>query len=349
MLQVRDEWVGRLLSNPDVSWETLKEKTAWIYGMGRFKNKKPIAIVLDSPLATQIAMNMLIHKKVLQVESQVRSQVGSQVGSQVWSQVRSQVERQVRSQVESQVGSQVWSQVESQNLEYTVPYFGTAYDAGWLSFYDFFARIKVITNKKLNDYINSNKLFYEIFYFDGYIFATRFPKKILREESGQLHSMQEAAVQWRDGHTNHFIRGVPFTEELWLKIHNKELTPEEAIKLENIEQRTVSLQEIGYQIVLQKLGAKELDVHKEIIVPNSAWDWVLRLVKLDYKKEIEYKLYELDLKDHDKPARFVQVEWFTSDGYKKETLLRVHPDCQTAMQAVGWTFQDDQYNNEVES
>ena len=317
MLQVRDEWVGRLLSNPDVSWETLKEKTAWIYGMGRFKNKKPIAIVLDSPLATQIAMNMLIHKKVLQVESQV--------------------------------GSQVWSQVESQNLEYTVPYFGTAYDAGWLSFYDFFARIKVITNKKLNDYINSNKLFYEIFYFDGYIFATRFPKKILREESGQLHSMQEAAVQWRDGHTNHFIRGVPFTEELWLKIHNKELTPEEAIKLENIEQRTVSLQEIGYQIVLQKLGAKELDVHKEIIVPNSAWDWVLRLVKLDYKKEIEYKLYELDLKDHDKPARFVQVEWFTSDGYKKETLLRVHPDCQTAMQAVGWTFQDDQYNNEVES
>ena len=272
METVKEEWISKLLSNPEVSWETLKDKAEWMYNLGSFKNKKAICLVFDSPLATQIAMNMILGKKS-QVESQVRSQVKfqvrSQVRSQVKSQVESQVESQMRSQVESQVGSQVWSQVWSQvgsqvrsqmrsqvesqvwsqKLDYIYPYFGLAYDAGWLSFYDFFSRLKVIKSAKLKKYIEANQLFYEIFYFDGFIFATRLPKTVSTNQAGRLSSKTKGAVEWGDGYRNHFVEGVSFDKELWEKIFKERtITAKEAVSLSNIEQRTVALQFIGWDI-----------------------------------------------------------------------------------------------------
>ncbi len=141
-----------------------------------------------------------------------------------------------------------------------------------------------------------------------------------------------------------------FEEGIWLRIHNKEITPEEAIGIKNIEQRTVALQEIGYSIVMQKLGAKLIDRHTESIIRGSAWDWVLKLEHLNYEKKIEYELVEIDMKDHDKPGRFIKVQWFTKEGILKETLIRVAPECKTAVEAIGWTFEDSEaYVNEVES
>jgi uncharacterized protein DUF6745 len=123
--KVRNEWVDfALFSGDDVDEKAIHEGIDFLYDLTGLK--KPVKIIVDSPLAVQYAIP---YAKALldslgkgvdgsqvrsQVGSQVRSQVDSQVYSQVGSQVRSQVYSQVRSQVYSQVGSQVRSQVDSQ-------------------------------------------------------------------------------------------------------------------------------------------------------------------------------------------------------------------------------------------
>ena len=112
MHQVREEWLSYFFSGQEIDKDKAQKGIEWLYEFSGLK--KPQVIFVDSPLAVQIAVNMLQGKKRNQVENQVWGQVGNQVGSQVWDQVGSQVWDQVGGQVGSQVWDQVGGQVGSQ-------------------------------------------------------------------------------------------------------------------------------------------------------------------------------------------------------------------------------------------
>ena len=112
MHQVREEWLSYFFSGQEIDKDKAQKGIEWLYEFSGLK--KPQVIFVDSPLAVQIAVNMLQGKKRNQVENQVRNQVWNQVRNQVGGQVGGQVENQVWDQVGGQVGSQVWDQVGSQ-------------------------------------------------------------------------------------------------------------------------------------------------------------------------------------------------------------------------------------------
>ena len=130
---VREEWLGLVFRDrPQPDPGAIREDVRWLYEMSGLN--PPLVISLNSPMACQVAANMLrriaddqvwpqvwdqVEDQVrAQVEAQVRdqvcTQVWDQVDDQVWAQVWPQVEVQVRDQVCTQVWPQVWDQVEAQ-------------------------------------------------------------------------------------------------------------------------------------------------------------------------------------------------------------------------------------------
>jgi hypothetical protein len=97
MHATRDKYLKKFFSLPKLNIKKAEEWIKWLY---RFCNlKEPQVIFVDSPMACQLACNIMIGKDISQVWNQVRDQVGSQVWNQVGNQVWNQVENQVLSQV----------------------------------------------------------------------------------------------------------------------------------------------------------------------------------------------------------------------------------------------------------
>jgi hypothetical protein len=170
------------------------------------------------------------------------------------------------------------------------------------------------------------------------VFITGLPSKILKNDLGQLHSTEEAAAQWPDGEGYYFIDGIGFPEQLWRRIHDKTLTSDEAIKIENLDQRTAAIRQLGWDVMLNSLKAKEIHVMKEKISSDSKWAWAQGFGK----ESINYTLYECDLHDDEKPARLLKLEWFTGDKMLKTNILRVRPDIDTCEAALAYIECRDQ-------
>jgi len=248
---VKNEWIKlALLDGDEFDDEQARRSLEWLYALAN--KKKPITILVDSPLAMQYAANILAHTKGAQVrdqvwdqvrdqvwaqvedqvwaqvEAQVRDQVGAQVGAQVRAQVEAQVEDQVWGQVRDQVRDQVGAQVRDQKLTtYTENYTGLGWDSGWVSFYDFFERIGILSHKQFKEYRKMLKsgIFMTIL-FENVAIACRRPSAIRRNDAHLLSYDHGPAVEWRDGYKLWFLDGVAFTENEWTKITNQKFTLE---------------------------------------------------------------------------------------------------------------------------
>ena len=81
---IRDKWLSRAFDGKsDFDWKKIKPHIEWLYGLCKLSS--PTVIVLDSPMACQVAANLLKER------DQVWAQVGAQVRAQVWAQVGAQV------------------------------------------------------------------------------------------------------------------------------------------------------------------------------------------------------------------------------------------------------------------
>jgi hypothetical protein len=243
MEKVKQKWLDKLFKLPKLNKKKAKDFISYLYGMANYKNPK--IIFLDSPLALQVACNMFSES---QVRSQVRSQVESQVGSQVWS------------QVESQVGSQVWSQVWSQGKTfYSFAYYGSIWDLGWVAFYDFFEQIG-IKNESFNKFKTLIDCgIYDMIQQNETCFVCGMPEHISRDAQNRLHSTEKPATGWRDGFELYYLHGVLLEKDLWEKITKKEISAIDVLKIENMEQRYIALQELGAEKLLKELSAKMID------------------------------------------------------------------------------------------
>ena len=228
-----------------------------------------------------------------QVYNQVRDQVRGQISDQVRDQVRGQISDQVRDQVRDQIYDQIYNQVYvqvygqaydqaygqayDQAYDQKLKYFSPAWcdvlwDAGWLSFYDYFRQIGVINHEPLNKYISYARagVFYSIFHKNFAILCDR-PVYIKRDENSRLHADGAPAILWRDGWSQYFLHGVRVSAEYALT-PAKKLDPKVILAEKNVDIQRELIRKIGAERLLIETGAKELDNWQD---PNTGFKYKL--------------------------------------------------------------------------
>ena len=290
MAVVRDDWLDFIFKNDDQVMDitAAKNGVAFLYGLANLKS--PRVIIYDSPMACQRGVYDQGHGQVYgQVSDQVRGQVYGQLGDQVYDQVRDQVSNQVYDQVSNQVSdqvsnqvydqicdqirSQVYDQIRDQKLKYFTPARrDVLWDAGWLSFYDYFNRLGVTNHAGLNKYLAYARsgVFYSIFRKDFAILCNR-PMYINRDENNRLHGDGKPAILWRDGWSQYFLHGVRVPADYALTPAGK-LDPKLALTEKNADIQRELIRKIGPERVLTEAGAKELDDWED---PNTGFKYRL--------------------------------------------------------------------------
>jgi len=249
------------------------------------------------------------------VGAQGGAQVGDQVGDQVRAQVGDQVWAQVRAQVGAQVGDQVWDQVWAQvRAQVGRAGFGSQ-DAGWLSFYAYFADVYGITDAlklaPLSRLAASAGWWWP---FENYCIITDRPSDMKRDAENRLHNPDGPAILYRDGFAVYAWHGTRLPAD-WFT-NRGGLTPQVALTWPNIEQRRAACEILGWGKILSELSAKTI---------NS-----------DADPEIG-ELVEVELPDVGR-ERFLRVRC----GTGRDFALPVPPDMKTALQAQAWTWGHDE-------
>lgn len=220
--------------------------------------------------------------------------------------------------------------------EISTQFFGLGWEA-WVALYDFFEQIGIVKSEDFKIW----KSFlltgvWDAWFDNDTVFVCRTPLSVIRDERGRLHNLTGPAVEWGDGVKHWFIEGVNFSEDLWRKLIDRTLDATSAVGIPNLEQRRIAIRLIGYQKVVEKLGARTIDIQS------------LTHPKL---RGMNYQVIEANLKDDgDRPARFVKV---ICPSTKREFLLRVAPidQTKTCMGAIAWTFgmEEKEYNPIIET
>jgi hypothetical protein len=233
---------------------------------------------LGSQLGSQLRSQL--HSQLgSQLGSQLDLQLRSQLGSQLRSQLRSQLHSQLGSQLHSQLGSQLGSQLDSQLGDLTRVLYNRWLPAWWNSWYVYLYEGVDLINKygtkidpKILDLMHKRQAWDKTtswcYLEDNFIVLCDRPLslKVDMENEGRLHSTEEAAIEYSGGWKLFYLWGVNFTEELWTKVTQKQLSIAEVLALENMEQRMCALKVYGAEALLESANAKKLDeksyIHK---------------------------------------------------------------------------------------
>src|SRR3990167_421403 len=82
---------------------------------------------------------------------------------------------------------------------------------------------------------------------------------VLIDSQNRFHSLDKPAIRWKEASEFYFIHGVSFAKDLCQKVVNKELSAIEILKLENIEQRYITLKLYGAEKLLTELKGELID------------------------------------------------------------------------------------------
>jgi len=342
MLQIREEWLDLVFKNSLLDKQKAIDGVKFLYSLAKLP--EPLIIIVDSPLGCQYAANILgdqvgaqvgdqVGAQVWdQVGAQVGDQVGAQVGAQVWDQVGAQVWDQVGAQVWDQVGAQVrdqvrdqvWAQVGAQVRDQQIRCFTSAeenilFDAGWVSFYDYFRRIGIVDHGLFDQYMEhiKNGVFYTIF-LKGVVILCGRPKYIKRDDFYRLHCADGPAILWPDGYANYFWHSIPVTQKL-IETPDK-IDKDDLMREENAEVRRAMKEKLGDRF-FKLLDVRE--IAREVVGSNG------------YAREAV--LFRTNKPDPvaEEHIQFVQV---TCHSTCREYTLCVPPNLTNPLAAVAWTF-----------
>jgi len=332
MATVREEWLDFVFKNDQpLNIAAARKGVAFAYELEKLE--RPLVIVLGSPVACQLAVGRQVHGQAYEqvgrqvhdkvydkVRDQVNNQIHGRVSDQVYEQVRSQVRDQVYDLVSDQVYNQVYNQIRDQIRGQKLKYFSPArcdilWDAGWLSFYDYFKRLGVVNHDGLNKYISYSRsgAFYSFFLRGLAVLCDR-PAYIKRDENSRLHADGAPAILWRDGWAQYFLHGVRVPADYALAPAGK-LDPKLVLTEKNADIQRELVRKIGPERVLMETHAKELD------------NWQ------DPKTGFKYKLVDMVIGDNIR-RRYLYFQHASMPGifYAKPTA----PECDQAWQARAW-------------
>jgi len=254
MIEVRDFWIANSLGG-EVDKVRIKEGVKWIYEESKLK--EPKVLIFDSYYQLR---NIKIKTK-----ASVRASVRASVGASVWASVRASVWASVGASVRDSVGA---------SLSHSE----------WKAFYDYFEKIGVLNDERFRRYRDIMLAgIWEIYYFENICIVLTKPKCVRKDENGRLHSIEDGAIEWRDGYKDYFIHGVKFEFELWNKIVKGKITAKEILNIENVEQRYVALSVFGAEKLMEEINSKLINTGKngielheiDSLIPNR----ILKLLK----------------------------------------------------------------------
>lgn len=197
------------------------------------------------------------------------------------------------------------------------------HDANWLAFYEYFREVCGLveeTEPLLGLTELARSAGWAIPYKDICWVSER-PKTLKRDDQGRLHDLEGPAVEYPDGWTLYSVRGVTVPEE-WIK--EKEcLDVKTALTWENMEQRRVAAEIIGWARIMEELEPEIIDK--------------------DSDPEIG-ELIRVDLPDSPR-CQFLRVLCGTGRTF----VLPVPPEMKTALEANAWTWdlKPEEYTPEI--
>lgn len=185
------------------------------------------------------------------------------------------------------------------------------HDASWLSFYEYCRdELNLECCNKLNGLIELAYHSGWVNVFDSFVVIQDRPLYIKMDEQNRLHCSDGPAIEYGDGLKIYSISGVAIPGE-WIE-DKKSLTAKIAIRWQNVEQRRIACELVGWHRIIDELNGKAIDIH-----PNP---------------EVGV-LYEVEFPEIGK-EKFLQVLC----GTKRTFAIPVPGDMKTALQAQAWTW-----------
>ena len=146
------------------------------------------------------------------------------------------------------VSSPLQCQVEARKLTgdadtyHAFSSYGNYSDISWLAFYYFFQEECGIGHKDLNKVIKWAKTAYTSIQLEKACIVSKFPTKILRNETNEMHSIEESAISWEDGYELFYINGKNISKENFHAINNKNFSMKTFLELPNEEDKSVCIE-----------------------------------------------------------------------------------------------------------
>lgn len=208
-----------------------------------------------------------------------------------------------------------------------------AFDASWLSFYDFFWReCGVDECKAIEGFFQMAELAGWFFTLDKACIVSERPWHINRDDDARLHSVTDYAIDWTDGYGFCSVHGVRVPERYIF--HPESITVDDVKAERNTEVQRIMMEQFG-QTREEIRGYTEPDQTRREIGPRRFMEAADPAV-VDSDNYGELLRFE---QRNDEPLVMVRVVNSTPepDGSYKKYLLRVPPTTRTAKEAVSWS------------
>jgi hypothetical protein len=139
--------------------------------------------------------------------------------------------------------------------------------------FEMFYSLDLKMNKKIFDFYA--KGIFNIEYYEKECFICTNPKAIRFDKKDRLHGGEKAAIEFADGHDYFLVRDVYFEAEMWKKIQSRKMPIGEILSLPNVEQRSVAIEFMGPESLLEQADA--VKVHGKTERGNTLYDVKLKM------------------------------------------------------------------------
>jgi hypothetical protein len=135
--------------------------------------------------------------------------------------------------------------------------YGSIWDFGWASFYDYFQEIGVVQNDdftKFKELLKSGV--YDQIQLAGVCICSNMPTQIHADEQNRLHSEDSPAIAFSDGYEVFFWHGIPVPEH-WI-MDKMSIDKQDIRDADNAEKRRCIMEIIGAERYYEQLGGVTL-------------------------------------------------------------------------------------------
>lgn len=122
--------------------------------------------------------------------------------------------------------------------------------------FELFYSLDMETDKRL--YKMYEKGIFNIEYYEKECHICEFPVALRFDKENRLHGGEKAAIQFADGNDYFLVRDVYFDAEMWEKIQSRKMPIEEILSLPNVEQRSVAIEFMGPESLLEQSQATKI-------------------------------------------------------------------------------------------
>ena len=321
----REEWLQVGLSTERVDRDRATKAVKALYAAAG--EEEPSVMHFDSPWQCIMAINFFRRFKAgAAIEANLRDNLGANLGDNLGANLGANLRDNLWDNLGANLRDNLWDNLGANlranlrdnlwdnlwdNAKFVGTYFWGGQDAYWVAFYKFGQHIGVPYQKQdhLDAYVEFSKSCGWMYAYKGIAFVSDRPTIIKKDDEARLHNETGPSLAFADGYEMYSWHGVTIPAE-WIN-DKSGITPKIALTWENLEQRRVAIEIVGWAKILRELDAKVIDADGDPQIGT---------------------LVEVKLPDLDVPARFSRVQC----GTGREFAVGVPPTIKTAMEAQAW-------------